>query len=155
MKFIVAIEPGIDTTAFGVVVPDLPGCYSAGATLDEAVDNAREAIDLWCETVIEDGGDVPVARNWLHIRPMRISRAGFGWWLKCRLSVSTALPKKRHSPCRVYYSQRLTNTPAPTAKHALVFWPRRRGMRCGRGTAGCNLSLEPLSYFFGYYPDEA
>jgi predicted RNase H-like HicB family nuclease len=63
MKFIVAIEPGTDATAFGVVVPDLPGCFSAGATLDEAVDSAREAIDLWCETVIEDGGDVPVAKT--------------------------------------------------------------------------------------------
>ncbi len=63
MKFIIAIEPGTDTTAFGVVVPDLPGCFSAGDTLDKAVDNAREAIDLWCETVIEDGGDVPVAKS--------------------------------------------------------------------------------------------
>ena len=62
MKFIIAIEPGTETTAFGVVVPDLPGCFSAGDTLDKAVDNAREAIDLWCETVIEDGGDVPVAK---------------------------------------------------------------------------------------------
>ena len=63
MKFIIAIEPGTETTAFGVVVPDLPGCFSAGDTLDKAVDNAREAIDLWCETVIEDGGDVPVAKS--------------------------------------------------------------------------------------------
>lgn len=63
MKFIIAIEPGTETTAFGVVVPDLPGCFSAGDTLDKAVDNAREAIDLWCETVIEDGGDVPIART--------------------------------------------------------------------------------------------
>ena len=63
MKFIIAIEPGTETTAFGVVVPDLPGCFSAGDTLDNAVDNAREAIDLWCETVIEDGGDVPVAKS--------------------------------------------------------------------------------------------
>jgi len=63
MKFIVAIEQGTETAAFGVVVPDLPGCFSAGDTLDKAVDNAREAIDLWCETVIEDGGDVPVAKT--------------------------------------------------------------------------------------------
>ncbi len=63
MKFIMAIEPSTETTAFGVVVPDLPGCFSAGDTLDKAVDNAREAIDLWCETVIEDGGDVPVAKT--------------------------------------------------------------------------------------------
>lgn len=63
MKFIIAIEPGTETSAFGVVVPDLPGCFSAGDTLDKAVDNAREAIELWCETVIEDGGDVPVAKT--------------------------------------------------------------------------------------------
>lgn len=63
MKFIIAIEPGTETTAFGVVVPDLPGCFSAGDTLDKAVDNAREAIDLWCATVIEDGGDVPAAQT--------------------------------------------------------------------------------------------
>lgn len=63
MKFIIAIEPGTETSAFGVVVPDLPGCFSAGDTLDKAVDNAREAIDLWCETVIEDGGDVPIAKT--------------------------------------------------------------------------------------------
>lgn len=63
MKFIMAIEPGTATTAFGVVVPDLPGCFSAGDTLDEAVDQAREAIALWCETVIEDGGDLPVSKT--------------------------------------------------------------------------------------------
>lgn len=59
MKFFVAIEPGDDDHSFGVVVPDLPGCFSAGDTLDEAFENAKEAIDLWCETVIEDGGMIP------------------------------------------------------------------------------------------------
>ena len=39
-----------------------PGCFSAGDTLDEAIDNAREAIELWLETVIDDGGSVPVPR---------------------------------------------------------------------------------------------
>ena len=63
MKFIIAIEPATETTAFGVVVPDLPGCFSAGDTLDKAVDNAREAVELWCQTVIEDGGDVPMAKT--------------------------------------------------------------------------------------------
>ncbi len=63
MKFIIAIEPGTEATALGVVVPDLPGCFSAGETLDEAIDKAREAVDLWCETVIEDGGDLPAAKT--------------------------------------------------------------------------------------------
>ncbi len=59
MRYPIAIEPGDKKHAFGVVVPDLPGCFSAGDTLDEAMDNAREAIELWLETVIDDGGAVP------------------------------------------------------------------------------------------------
>lgn len=59
MRYPIAIEQGGDDQAFGVVVPDLPGCFSAGDTLDEAVDNAKEAIELWLETVIDDGGAVP------------------------------------------------------------------------------------------------
>lgn len=59
MRYPIAIEPGDKRHAFGVVVPDLPGCFSAGDTLDEAIDNAKEAIELWLETVIDDGGAVP------------------------------------------------------------------------------------------------
>jgi predicted RNase H-like HicB family nuclease len=48
MKLIIAIEPPTEISAFGVVVPDLPGCFSAGDSLDKAIDNAREANNLWC-----------------------------------------------------------------------------------------------------------
>ena len=63
MKFIIAIEPATSETCFGVVVPDLPGCFSAGDSLDEAISNAQEAIDLHCETLIEDGLDIPLAQT--------------------------------------------------------------------------------------------
>ena len=43
-------------------MPNLSGCFSAGDTLDEAIDNAKEAIELWLETVIDDGGTVPSPR---------------------------------------------------------------------------------------------
>jgi predicted RNase H-like HicB family nuclease len=59
MKYPIAIEAGTKTTAYGVVVPDLPGCFSAGDTLEEAIDNAKEAVELWLEVVIDDGGAVP------------------------------------------------------------------------------------------------
>lgn len=55
MRYPIAIEPGDESHAFGVVVPDLPGCFSAGDTIDEAIDNAKEAIELWLETVIDEG----------------------------------------------------------------------------------------------------
>ncbi len=59
MNYVIAIEPGDSQHAFGVVVPDLPGCFSAGDTLDEALGNAREAIELWLETSIDDDQPVP------------------------------------------------------------------------------------------------
>ncbi|MCX7086747.1 MAG: type II toxin-antitoxin system HicB family antitoxin [Methylococcales bacterium] len=80
MKFIIAIEPGDDRQAFGVVVPDLAGCFSAGDTLDEAFENAKEAIDLWCETVIEDGGMIP-ACNSLAYHQANPNFAGWVWSL--------------------------------------------------------------------------
>jgi predicted RNase H-like HicB family nuclease len=32
MRYPIAIEPGHDSTAWGVVVPDLQGCFFAGDT---------------------------------------------------------------------------------------------------------------------------
>ena len=59
MHYAIAIETGTDTQAYGVVVPDLPGCFSAGDTLDEAMQNAKEAIELWLEVAIDDGLAIP------------------------------------------------------------------------------------------------
>ncbi len=59
MHYAIAIETGTDTQAYGVVVPDLPGCFSAGDTLDEAMLNAKEAIELWLEVAIGDGMQIP------------------------------------------------------------------------------------------------
>src|SRR5258708_39201062 len=55
MRYPIAIEPGDSKHAWGVVVPDLPGCFSAGDTLDEAIANAPEAIALWMEECVERG----------------------------------------------------------------------------------------------------
>jgi predicted RNase H-like HicB family nuclease len=51
-----------DGQRWGVTVPDLPGCFSAGDTMDEALDSAREAIDLHLEGWVEDGHDLPLPR---------------------------------------------------------------------------------------------
>lgn len=60
MKYPIAIEPGSDTTAWGVVVPDLPGCFSAAdESIDQAIENAKEAIEAWIEVAIDTGAAVP------------------------------------------------------------------------------------------------
>lgn len=40
-------------------VPDLPGCVSTGATLDETKRNLREAIELHLEAMREIGEPIP------------------------------------------------------------------------------------------------
>jgi predicted RNase H-like HicB family nuclease len=62
MKFTIAIEPGTKKAAFGVVVPDLPGCFSAGDTVEEAFDNVREAIEAHCEVLAEEGKTIPTLK---------------------------------------------------------------------------------------------
>ena len=48
MKYIAIIhkEQG---TAYGVTLPDFPGCFSAADTLDEVPRNIQEAVELWAE----------------------------------------------------------------------------------------------------------
>lgn len=59
MHYPVAIEPGSDLAAYGVVVPDLPGCFSAGDTLEEALAQAEEAIVAWMEAALDQGQAIP------------------------------------------------------------------------------------------------
>jgi predicted RNase H-like HicB family nuclease len=40
-------------------VPALPGCYSQGESIDEALANAREAIALYLDVLREEGKQVP------------------------------------------------------------------------------------------------
>jgi predicted RNase H-like HicB family nuclease len=59
MLYPIVIEPGDDTKAFGVIVPDLPGCFSAGDTLWEAIVGAREAIAAWIGANLDAGRSIP------------------------------------------------------------------------------------------------
>ena len=54
MRYPIAIEPGDNQHAFGVVVPDLPGCFSAGDSLDEAMAQARVAILRYLESLLDE-----------------------------------------------------------------------------------------------------
>lgn len=44
---------------YGVTVPDLPGCFSAGSKIAEAMAMAKEAVSLHIEGLIADGEPVP------------------------------------------------------------------------------------------------
>jgi len=50
-----------DDSDYGVTVPDLPGCFSAGDTVDNAIFQAKEAIECHLEGLLMDGDAIPEA----------------------------------------------------------------------------------------------
>ncbi|WP_024334170.1 type II toxin-antitoxin system HicB family antitoxin [Desulfotignum balticum] len=58
MKLKVVLEPS-EEGGFTAYVPSLPGCISEGDSRQEALENIREAIDLYLEPVEDDMSFVP------------------------------------------------------------------------------------------------
>lgn len=63
MTHYVAVVEEEEGKAIGVWFPDLPGCISAGDTLDEAMTNAAEARELWAEAMAESDQKIPPPRS--------------------------------------------------------------------------------------------
>ena len=76
MRYPIAIEPGNENTAFGVVVPDLPGCFSAGDTLDDAMAGVEEAIALWIDATLDAGDAIPAPSS---LDAVRLNPEFEGW----------------------------------------------------------------------------
>jgi predicted RNase H-like HicB family nuclease len=45
---------------FGVIVPDIPGCFSAGDTIEDSIENAKEAILCHLEGILLDNEEMPL-----------------------------------------------------------------------------------------------
>ena len=56
-EYTIVIEDAGDN--YSAYVPDLPGCVSTGATVDEVTANIRAAIALHIESLREHGEEVP------------------------------------------------------------------------------------------------
>lgn len=57
-KYEVVIEPGEDGWLV-VTVPALPGCITQGKNLEEALKNAKEAIEAYLESIEKNNQPVP------------------------------------------------------------------------------------------------
>lgn len=62
MRYPIVIHKDPDSD-YGVTVPDLPGCFSGGDTLDEAIEMAHEAITCHIEGLLMDGQPIPELRS--------------------------------------------------------------------------------------------
>ena len=62
MRYAVVIEKG--ERNYSAYVPDLPGCVSTGATLEEVKAEIRDAIEFHLEGMRQDGLPVPKPSSW-------------------------------------------------------------------------------------------
>ena len=62
MKYPIVIHKD-DDSDYGVTFPDLPGCFSAGATIEEAITNSQEAAECHIEGILLDSESIPVATS--------------------------------------------------------------------------------------------
>ena len=88
MRYPIAIEPGSDATAWGVVVPDLPGCFSAGDSLEDALIQAEEGVIAWIATALDAGQGIPEPS---HIEALRAAHPEFEGWLWALVKVDPAM----------------------------------------------------------------
>lgn len=61
MRYPVVVHKDAESD-YGVTVPDIPGCFSAGETLDQALQEVVEAIECHLEGLLLDGEPAPVPR---------------------------------------------------------------------------------------------
>lgn len=87
MRYPVMIEAGDENTAWSVVVPDLPGCFSAGDTLDEAMKASEEAAAAWIDAALDERRAIPPASSMQDARNL----GDFDGWIVAYISVDPAL----------------------------------------------------------------
>jgi predicted RNase H-like HicB family nuclease len=61
--YVAIVEDDGPEKAVGIWFPDLPGCFSAGDTIDDALRNAQEALALYAEAEAQEGRALPQARS--------------------------------------------------------------------------------------------
>jgi antitoxin HicB len=62
-RYTIVLDPDQEEGGFTVTVPALPGCVTEGATVDECVANAQEAIALYLEDLAAQGEPIPEERE--------------------------------------------------------------------------------------------
>ncbi len=56
--------PSEEGGGYMVALPDLPGCVADGDTIDQAIEEARDAFAAWTKAEVEDKGTIPAPRTY-------------------------------------------------------------------------------------------
>lgn len=71
---------------YGVTVPDLPGCFTAANSIEEAIAAAKEAIETHIEGMLEDGDPVSIPKS-IDVHRNNPDYAG-GTWVILKIDLS-------------------------------------------------------------------
>ncbi|MSQ15810.1 MAG: type II toxin-antitoxin system HicB family antitoxin [Dehalococcoidia bacterium] len=63
LEYTVVLEPDQEEGGYTVTVPVLPGCISQGDTLEETLENIKEAIELYLDSCRKAGEEIPVEKT--------------------------------------------------------------------------------------------
>lgn len=63
----VVLSPDHEDGGWVAEVPSLPGCISQGGTREEAIENIRDAIDVWIDGAQAVGIPVPEEQFGVHV----------------------------------------------------------------------------------------
>ncbi len=116
MRYPIAIEPRTNRLDCGVVIPDLPGCYSAGDTLEKAVSGADDAAPAWIDAAVDAGEAVPHPSSLETIR----AKPEYAGWILSLVTIDPAAlddtSNESTSPCLIGSCGASTTKRAPRAR---------------------------------------
>jgi predicted RNase H-like HicB family nuclease len=75
-NFEIVIEKELEDAGYSAFSPTLPGCFSNGATIEEAKKNIREAIEQHVQTLLERGQPVPQNEKLVHVEELSVGIPG-------------------------------------------------------------------------------
>ena len=133
MRFPIVIHKDAGS-GYGVVVPDLPGCFSAGDSLDEAIESAGEAIACHVEGLLMDDEAIP-ARAALETHQGNEDYRD-GVWAIVAVDISRLSPARpggSTSRSRRGFWTSWTGRRCAKDSHVPGSWPRRRSAMSSGG----------------------
>ena len=68
MKTYIGLVSKEADSAYGIMFPDAPGCFSAADHLDDVFAMASEALNGWTLSMVEDGFQIPPRRDLTALR---------------------------------------------------------------------------------------
>jgi len=105
VKYPVAIHKD-ENSDFGVTFPDIPGCFSAGSTIEEAIAMAQEAAECHIEGLLMDSEPVPAASSIEHHK----SNPDFSNCVWALVDIDVSKLSSRSRRVNITIPERLLNT---------------------------------------------